>query len=264
MDLFRPPLCLWMQSPPHVPIQALQRTLPSMGHSWPSMVLPTAPHLANHCVLVLRVGQTLATPPLRYLSSPLARMVITLLCSRRSQNASELPKTGASFTVGPNQMLLFPLPTSSDLRWMLSFLIFPLWTPRNPLHLLMPHMPMICETANLLPAVPSFCVAAPSPTDARHSLSPLPAPPKRSSLPPLPPQSMFDTCEPSWLTLAFPQRAQPSCVAIINRPSIWSTLVCLLSALVTLTSSTLPFKTGRNQAQLLWNSYLVSSILPMT
>jgi len=76
-------------------------------------------------------------------------------------------------------------------------LIFPLWTPRNPLHFLMPHMPMICVTANLLPAMPSFYGVAPSPTDARRSLSPLPAPPKRSSLPPLPPRSMLDTWEQS-------------------------------------------------------------------
>jgi len=138
-----------------------------------------------------------AMPPLRYLSSPPARMIITSLCSRRLRNTSELLKTGASFTVGPNQIHPFLLPTSSAPRWTLSYLNFPLWTPRNPLHSLTPHTPMICVTADLLPDTPSFHVVAPSHTDARRSPSPLPAQLKRSSLPQLPPQNTLDTCEPS-------------------------------------------------------------------
>ena len=149
------------------------------------------------CMPMLRVGQTLATLPLHYLSSPLARMTITLLCSRRSPNTSELLKTGASHAVGPNQIHLFPLPTSPSPQWIPSYLIFPLWTPRNPLHFSMLRMPMICVTADPLPATPSCCAAVPFPTDARRNLSPLRAPPKRNFSPPLPPQSMLDACAQS-------------------------------------------------------------------
>jgi len=67
------------------------------------MVLPIAHSLANYCMLMLRVGQTLDTPRLRHLSSPRAHTTIALLCSRKWRNTSELQKTGALFIVGPNQ-----------------------------------------------------------------------------------------------------------------------------------------------------------------
>jgi len=135
---------------------------------------------------VSRVGQTLATSPLRYLSSPRAPMTITLPCSRKWRNASELPKTGASFAVGPNRIHPFLLPTSSAPQWMLSYLIFPPWAPRNPLRFLMPHTQMICATADPSLAMPSSCVTALSPTDVRRNPSPPPAPLKWNSLPLLP------------------------------------------------------------------------------
>jgi len=61
----------------------------------------TAEHsaLANFYMLMLHVSQTLATPPLRYLSSPPVHMTITLPCSKMLPNAFKPLKTGVSFTV---------------------------------------------------------------------------------------------------------------------------------------------------------------------
>jgi len=125
-------------------------------------------------MLMLRVGQTLATPPLRYLSSPCAHMTITLPCSRKWRNASELRKIGALFTVGPTWMTPFHLPPSSALPWTRSCLHFLLWTPKNPSHSLMPRTPMIYETVDLLPVTPScsteaeFLAAVATAKHARH------------------------------------------------------------------------------------------------
>jgi len=102
---------------------------------------------------------------------------------KKVANTSELPKTGALFTVGPNQIHPFLLPTSSAPPWMLSYLSFPTSILRNQLRFSMPHTPMICATANPLLVMPSSCVAALSPTNVRHNPSPLPAPLKRNSLP---------------------------------------------------------------------------------
>ena len=74
---------------------------------------------------------------------------------------------------------------------------FPTVDTQEPVAFLMPYMPIICATADLLQAMPSYYVAAPSPTDAKHSPSPLPAPLKQNFLPLLPPRSLLDTCEPS-------------------------------------------------------------------
>jgi len=80
----------------------------------------------------------------------------------------EPPRIGASYAVGPNQILPFHLPTSSAPPWMLTYLFFRMWILKNPLHSLMQHTPMICATADLLQAMPSFSVATPSPTNAKR------------------------------------------------------------------------------------------------
>jgi len=87
-----------------------------------------------------------------------------------------------------------------------------------------------------------YCAAEQFRTGAKRSLSLRPVPPKPNFSLPWPPQNMPDACAQSCLTLASRPRVLPSYTAITNRPSIWSTLVSLLSALVTLISSISPLE----------------------
>jgi len=151
-----------------MPTKALQRTPLNMLPWCLNMVLPTMLYSENSYVLMLHVDQISAMRPFRYLSSPPAHMTIILPCSKRPQNTFEPPRIGASYAVGPNQILPFHLPTSSAPPWMLTYLFFRMWILKNPLHSLMQHTPMICATADLLQAMPSFSVATPSPTNAKR------------------------------------------------------------------------------------------------